>query len=438
MTNRPAFGPDGALYFCQAATRPWAPPTPLGQPRGAPAQARSCASTRPAPPGTPLDAQDVGRRRQVQPLRQGRRPLTIYATGVRNAYDLVWHSNGHLYAPTNGSAAGGNTPAGPGVPAVTERCRTGDRFLFRHQQRRLLRPPQPASAASTSSTAATRPPAWIPTRSPSTPSAPSPTPHWQPAAFDFGMHVSPDGAIEYKGSAFGGALDHKLLVARYSGGGDVVALNVAADGSISGELTGIEGITGFVNPLDLVEYQPTGNLYVAELGGECITLLRVPGQGTSGGVDGATGGGDSSDPGPAAIPDADRTRARRRLIRGIAKFANRHDLSAPDISTTPGDELKAVMADLKDNARRDVLVRRIDALAVRKKYPLPNTDTYSLPQLRTLRHQIQKARTGRGARGWLEERGKRKPPRHRGTRRHRGQRDSLAPWFSANNSLFSP
>ena len=21
-------------------------------------------------------------------------PLTIYATGVRNAYDLVWHSNG--------------------------------------------------------------------------------------------------------------------------------------------------------------------------------------------------------------------------------------------------------------------------------------------------------------------------------------------------------
>ena len=26
-------------------------------------------------------------------------PLTLYATGVRNAFDLVWHSNGHLYAP---------------------------------------------------------------------------------------------------------------------------------------------------------------------------------------------------------------------------------------------------------------------------------------------------------------------------------------------------
>ena len=28
-----------------------------------------------------------------------------------------------------------------------------------------------------------------------------PDPHWQPAAFDMGMHESPDGAIEYHGSA---------------------------------------------------------------------------------------------------------------------------------------------------------------------------------------------------------------------------------------------
>ena len=29
---------------------------------------------------------------------------------MRNAYDLVWHSNGHLYVPTNGTAGGANTP----------------------------------------------------------------------------------------------------------------------------------------------------------------------------------------------------------------------------------------------------------------------------------------------------------------------------------------
>ena len=47
-------------------------------------------------------------------------PLTIYATGVRNAYDLVFHPNGRLYAPTNGSAAGGATPAGNGVPGIPQ------------------------------------------------------------------------------------------------------------------------------------------------------------------------------------------------------------------------------------------------------------------------------------------------------------------------------
>ncbi|WP_223828042.1 CBM35 domain-containing protein [Vreelandella titanicae] len=42
--------------------------------------------------------------------------VKIFATGVRNAYDLVWHSNGNLYVPTNGSAAGGNVPDDPSTP----------------------------------------------------------------------------------------------------------------------------------------------------------------------------------------------------------------------------------------------------------------------------------------------------------------------------------
>ena len=39
--------------------------------------------------------------------------VTIFASGLRNAYDLVWHTNGQLYVPGNGSAAGGNTPNTP-------------------------------------------------------------------------------------------------------------------------------------------------------------------------------------------------------------------------------------------------------------------------------------------------------------------------------------
>src|SRR2546423_1396489 len=40
-------------------------------------------------------------------------PLTIYASGVRVGYKVLWHSNGHLYPAINGSAAGGNVPPTP-------------------------------------------------------------------------------------------------------------------------------------------------------------------------------------------------------------------------------------------------------------------------------------------------------------------------------------
>jgi glucose/arabinose dehydrogenase len=95
------------------------------------------------------------------------------------------------------------------------------------------------------------------------------------AAYRFGAHYSPDGAIEYRSSAFGGALRGKLLVTRYSAGDDIIALTPnTTNGDISAGQTGIPGLTGFVDPLDLVEDRRNGNLYVTELGASRITLLR--------------------------------------------------------------------------------------------------------------------------------------------------------------------
>ena len=37
-------------------------------------------------------------------------PLIIYATGVRNAFSLIFTANGDLLAVNNGSSAGGNAP----------------------------------------------------------------------------------------------------------------------------------------------------------------------------------------------------------------------------------------------------------------------------------------------------------------------------------------
>ena len=47
-------------------------------------------------------------------------PLTVYASGTRNSYDLVWHSNGNLYVPANGSAGGGNIPRYNPLPGTCD------------------------------------------------------------------------------------------------------------------------------------------------------------------------------------------------------------------------------------------------------------------------------------------------------------------------------
>jgi hypothetical protein len=92
--------------------------------------------------------------------------------------------------------------------------------------------------------------------------------------YDAGLHASADGAIEYRGNAFGGALKGKLLVVRYSNGQDIETFDVASTGQLSNRTTGIVGFTGFQQPLDLTEDTATGNLYVTEMGTLKIILLK--------------------------------------------------------------------------------------------------------------------------------------------------------------------
>ena len=54
---------------------------------------------------------------------------------------------------------------------------------------------------------------------------------WQVPMADLGLHRSADGITEYRSGAFGGALQGALLIAEFSGGDDVIAVRLAADGS---------------------------------------------------------------------------------------------------------------------------------------------------------------------------------------------------------------
>ncbi|MBF9252721.1 T9SS type A sorting domain-containing protein [Pontibacter sp. 172403-2] len=326
LVNSMAFGPDGALYFCQGSN------SSMGAYDGSWQRNESLLSgavlrldmkklgtvTLPLNVLTTADQQIINSASGSSMLMadgtynpySSSSPLTIYASGVRNAYDLVWHSNGQLYVPANGSAAGGNTPAsvagtrrpngtfynGPAVVA-TSSVQVQNDWLFR------INPLKPVGYYGHPN----------PTRgefvvnhgyadNAKYPSTLGPDQNYRGDAYNFETNKSPNGALEYKSNAFNGALKGKLLVCRFSGGGDIIVLepgSIVKDPAVTSAssndevynivqaqtgagTSGLVGMSGFINPLDIVEDQQTGNLYVIEFNWNNnatreaqITLLRV-------------------------------------------------------------------------------------------------------------------------------------------------------------------
>ncbi|PPK88536.1 thrombospondin type 3 repeat-containing protein [Neolewinella xylanilytica] len=224
-------------------------------------------------------------------------PLTLFATGIRNAYDLVWHSNGQLYIPANGTAAGSNSPASidgtrrpdgslyssahpsgnyPIVPGVLGNNSQRD-WLFRidpSRSRGYYGHPNPLRGEFVmnrgSQDVSTYPAGVVQDA------------NYRGAAYDFAFNKSPNGVIEYRSNAENGKLQGALLVCRYSGGSDLIALIPdGPNGDIRTEKIGIPGFTGFTDPLDLVEDPETGNLYVSDFGTGTIVLLKPGNQATA-------------------------------------------------------------------------------------------------------------------------------------------------------------
>jgi fibronectin type 3 domain-containing protein len=291
-TEQPTFGPDGALYVAEGSnTAMGAPDSTWGN---RPERILSAAILRldvsklNVAQG-PLDALTSDGGGTYDPFAAGA-PLTIYASGVRNAFDLLFTSDGKLYAPTNGSSAGGNTPAfpnnvngtridtglpynGPAVPGLTNVPESEIDWLFQIQQGGYYGHPDPSrgeyvldAGNPTGST--------DPNVIPQYPVGTQPDPNYRGYAYDFGLHRSPDGIIQYQDGTFGGKLQGALLVAEYSAGSDIVALIRDANGNVVSTERNIPGFTDLNNPISLIEDTATGNLYVAELGGMKLVLLK--------------------------------------------------------------------------------------------------------------------------------------------------------------------
>ncbi len=300
LTNSISFGPDGKLYFTQGSTSAMGRADNTWGNRDEALLSGAVLRLDVSKLGTlPLDVKTRDGGGIYNPYAANA-PLTIYASGVRNAYDLVWHSNGSLYVPTNGSAAGGNTPAsvagsvrpdgstynGPIIPALTNVQQTQKDFLFRVVPGGYYGHPNPLRGEYVMNGG-----------NPSTSIDPAqvndytvgtlPDANWRGYAFDFQNNKSPDGAIEYKSNTFNGNLKGKLLVVRYSQNDDIITLTPGGTNNdivSSTEGAYVEGFSGFIDPLDLTEDTLSGNIYVSEYGGNGrITLLRPRKDTVSGG-----------------------------------------------------------------------------------------------------------------------------------------------------------
>jgi glucose/arabinose dehydrogenase len=294
-----SFGPDGALYFNQGSSSSTGAPDNKWGLRSEHLLTAAClrldtaaVAKRLAEGKGPLNVktEDDGHYDPYAPDA----PLTLYATGIRCGFSMLWHSNGHLYSALNGGAAGG---AAPGTPEeLSEIPRRPDFARFG--------PYNGGAVPAIEHVSETQPDLFIEivkgafyghpnaTRGEYVmfggnpdgrsdhyevhdyPVGTQPDRNWHPAAWCLGISLSCNGLIEYKGDFFNGALKGKILTTRYSGGKDIEVLVPNPDGKIVEAVTGIDGLTQFVDPLDLVEDPASGCIYVSEYGGRKLTLLR--------------------------------------------------------------------------------------------------------------------------------------------------------------------
>jgi hypothetical protein len=307
LTFKVAFGPDGSMYFNQGSNSSTGSPDNKWGLRNEHLLNAACLQVdrdaiakRLAAGKGPLDVQteDGGKYDPWAPDA----PVKLYATGIRCGFSLLWHRNGHLYSALNGGAAGGDTPSTPDSPSQVPRRIDSD----------IHGPYVGPVVPMLSQVSETQPDLFIDivkggyyghpniTRGEYVlnggnpdggkddyqvhdyPIGTQPDRNWHRPIWNNGTSPSCDGLIEYKGSAFHGALDGKILTTRYSGGKDILLLSPGSDGGITEAVTGIDGFTQFIDPLDLVEDLATGNIYVSEFGGQRLTLLKPKQSSTSG------------------------------------------------------------------------------------------------------------------------------------------------------------
>jgi glucose/arabinose dehydrogenase len=256
MTNGLAFGPDGRLYIAQGSNADSGIADPPGGQlffNETPLSAAILVADVHAQGFNGTITYDQQGSPVNDTVNQTGGDVHVFAPGTRNPYDLVWHSNSHLYATDNGAmgkgtslgcaSEGGFTSTSDELNLIEEGNYYGapNRNRGRFDERQCIyHSPQAGSGADF-----TAPIAILPT------------------------HCSCDGIAEYTAGAFGGALQGDLIYAAW--GRDFVGrMHLAANGR-SVTTTSVLS-SNFSSPLDVV-VGPDGTIYVAEFAANQISYL---------------------------------------------------------------------------------------------------------------------------------------------------------------------
>lgn len=213
--------------------------------------------------------------------------LKIFATGLRNGYDLVWHSNGQLYVPTNGSAAGGRTPADPTQPGFDTTLANAPKqsdFFFTVDEGKYYGHPNTLRdeyILNGGNPTNTRDPAEVVAGNDGNPSTDGypvgvqTDPDYDlDGVYNLGPNRSPNGAVEYASTVFGTDISGTVIFAQFSVGDNLRMIKLDSSGSVVGDevLRRSDGtvIDDYIDPLDVTMNPTTGEIYL-------ITLNRSTG-----------------------------------------------------------------------------------------------------------------------------------------------------------------
>lgn len=266
--NSAKFGPDGRLYIAVGGSTG----------AGAPNDAETEFSTRPEQPlSAALLVADVydptfqgdcaswvddvnGTADKVIPATCDVAP---YATGLRNLYDFVFHSNGQIYGPDNGLGVTGTIPASAtpdcsGLVPYSSAYDPGEQAdpLVRIIEGQYYGHPNPSRDECVFKDGTFQ---GVP-----------PLPNYEPPMAPMGNHKSANGTAEYVTTRQCSDLIGDLLIANYSVGDDITRVRLSEDGLTVDAMESLVG--GFNDPLPLT-VRADGTIFIGEFGAGQVTAL---------------------------------------------------------------------------------------------------------------------------------------------------------------------